>query len=284
MRLVLAFLVVSLVLAGCNDSEHFSYTRHSKSVHYKLIALGDESNPVSESEHLTMNLTFISSGDTMAFKQFKRIDNRGSRLPKYLSEILQTSNQGDSVSIIGLANELMVGALIGLDTVFNKELEYQIELKVEEALSDAQLRTVMAEERLKGDLELKELSEMRTLVDSLNLNENHQYKGMYIKFLHDSAGDQVSQGDYVSVHYRAALANGIIVDDNFEMDPFEYEVGKPDQVIDGFSIGMERLTIGSEALFVIPPHLGFGSKGSSSGIVPPGSTLIYRVKLLGLVE
>ncbi|MCO4805722.1 MAG: FKBP-type peptidyl-prolyl cis-trans isomerase [Flavobacteriales bacterium] len=284
MRLALVFLIISLFLVGCNDSEHFSYTRHSKSVHYKLIALGDESRPVNQAHHLTMNLTFISSGDTMAFKQFKRIDKSGSRLPEYLGEILQTANQGDSISIIGLANELMVGALIGVDTVFNKEQEYQIELMVEEALSDAQLRTVLAEERLKKDLELKELGEMKAMVDSLNLNENNQYKDMYIKFLDDAGGEFVKQGDRVSVHYRAALANGNTIDDNFEMDPFEYEVGKPDQVIDGFSIGMERLTIGSEALFIIPPHLAFGSKGSSSGIVPPGSTIVYHVKLLGLAD
>ena len=63
------------------------------------------------------------------------------------------------------------------------------------------------------------------------------------------------------------------------MRGISYEVGKPDQVIPGFIKGIEYLSEGSEAFFVIPSEYGFGENGSSSGIIPGYSVLVYRARL-----
>ena len=70
-----------------------------------------------------------------------------------------------------------------------------------------------------------------------------------------------------------------MVDNTYDGQPLEYEIGRPDQVLEGFSIGIALMREGGESLMIIPSQLAFGAKGSISGIVPPYSTLIYKVKL-----
>ena len=60
----------------------------------------------------------------------------------------------------------------------------------------------------------------------------------------------------------------------------DFQLGKPDQVIRGIEIALHHMRPGGEVRLVIPYYLAFGPEGSSTGIVPPYTTVVYRVKLL----
>jgi peptidylprolyl isomerase len=51
------------------------------------------------------------------------------------------------------------------------------------------------------------------------------------------------------------------------------------QVIEGWDEGIMLLNEGSKARFVIPSHLGYGSRGAG-GVIPPNATLIFDVELV----
>jgi len=77
--------------------------------------------------------------------------------------------------------------------------------------------------------------------------------------------------------------NGVMFDDTYIFkDPLEFELGKPDQVIEGFMIGLKQMKVGGQASFVIPSQKAFGEEGSSTGIVPPYTTVVYDVELVGI--
>ena len=66
-------------------------------------------------------------------------------------------------------------------------------------------------------------------------------------------------------------------------EPFVFNLGDPDQVIEGFETGLQLMRKRGKARFIIPSQLGFGDKGSSTGIVPPFATLVYEVELKNVI-
>jgi peptidylprolyl isomerase/FKBP-type peptidyl-prolyl cis-trans isomerase FkpA len=52
-------------------------------------------------------------------------------------------------------------------------------------------------------------------------------------------------------------------------------------VIQGLEKGVEGMRVGGEREITIPPELGYGKKGSGN-VVPPNSTLVFSVQLVGL--
>ena len=63
-----------------------------------------------------------------------------------------------------------------------------------------------------------------------------------------------------------------------ENEPFSFVTGV-EQVIPGFDEGVLPMHVGEERELIIPPELGYGEQGYP-GVIPPHSTLIFRVTLV----
>ena len=79
----------------------------------------------------------------------------------------------------------------------------------------------------------------------------------------------------VSVHYRGLLLNGLEFDSSYSSDePVTFSLKR---VIKGWSEGIQQMPVGSVFVFLIPPELAYGKKGSKP--IPPDATLIFIVEL-----
>jgi len=91
-------------------------------------------------------------------------------------------------------------------------------------------------------------------------------------------GDEVQEGDVVSVHYAGRLQDGTEFDNSRTRgSAFEFEVGGG-QVIEGWEEGLVGMKVGGERILVIPPEKGYGADGI--GPIPGGATLIFSIELL----
>jgi len=92
-------------------------------------------------------------------------------------------------------------------------------------------------------------------------------------------GNLPTPGQQVIVHYHGLLTNGEQFDSSYNRgEPFSFALGQG-QVIRGWDEGIARLPVGSQAVLIVPPHLGYGER--DMGVIPPNSTLIFYVEVLG---
>ena len=98
-------------------------------------------------------------------------------------------------------------------------------------------------------------------------------------------GAQAKAGHDVTVHYTGWLykdgAKGKKFDSSKDRgDPFRFELDGG-MVIKGWDEGVQGMKIGGSRTLIIPAELGYGARGAG-GDIPPNSTLIFEVELLGL--
>ena len=87
-------------------------------------------------------------------------------------------------------------------------------------------------------------------------------------------------GKKVQVHYTGWLTNGKKFDSSVGGKPFEFNLGAG-QVIKGWDEGVAGMKVGGKRQLRIPADLGYGQEGSPP-VIPPNSTLIFDVQLLGV--
>ena len=103
--------------------------------------------------------------------------------------------------------------------------------------------------------------------------------GLKITINQEGSGDRADIGMSVSVHYTGKLEDGTVFDSSIPRgQPFTFTLGAG-QVIKGWDLGVEGMTVGEKRNLVIPPHLGYGVRGAGASI-PPNATLIFDVELL----
>jgi FKBP-type peptidyl-prolyl cis-trans isomerase FkpA len=99
-------------------------------------------------------------------------------------------------------------------------------------------------------------------------------------------GTEASKGKKVVVHYTGWLYDPAAKDEKgskFDssrdrQQPFEFPLGEG-RVIKGWDEGVAGMKVGGQRTLVIPPDMGYGSRGAG-GVIPPNATLIFDVELL----
>jgi len=131
--------------------------------------------------------------------------------------------------------------------------------------------------RNKRDIALKD--EAEAAMEKLAAGFEKTESGLRYQFIQRGEGKKAESGKTVAVHYEGSLENGKVFDSSYpRKKPIEFRLGQG-QVIEGWDEGIALLKVGDKARFVIPSHLGYGSRGAG-GAIPPNATLIFDVELM----
>eukprot|EP01038_Epipyxis_sp_PR26KG_P012005 gene12005-16073_t len=87
-------------------------------------------------------------------------------------------------------------------------------------------------------------------------------------------------GDTVSLHYVGYLEDGTCFDNSYSRSQPIYFILGAGQVIRAFEQALSVMSRGEKVKIVVPPEDGYGDKGYPP-IIPPRSTLVYEIELIG---
>ena len=100
--------------------------------------------------------------------------------------------------------------------------------------------------------------------------------GLQIEMLTEGTGKKPSATDVVVVHYEGRLLDGTIFDSSIARgEPAEFALN---QVIPGWTEGLQLIKAGGKARLTIPSELAYGPGGVRS--IPPNSVLVFEVELI----
>lgn len=214
-------------------------------------------------------------------------------LPVSTANITDTSPEPKKVGygfgyIIGKSN---IDAVKGLDVdafVAGFKDGYQ---GTAPSLSEEQIKNVIVQYKQAQDAQEMQVFKAES---AKNLKEGEEFlvqnakkdgivttkSGLQYLVLQAGKGKKPSAKSEVKVHYEGRLINGTVFDSSIDRgEPLTFPL---DQVIPGWTEGVQFMQEGAKYRFFIPAKLAYGETGA--GNIPPSSALIFDVELLQVIK
>lgn len=121
-----------------------------------------------------------------------------------------------------------------------------------------------------------------------------------LRYIIETVGDgpKPEFGQMVRVDYAGYLMDGTLFDSSIKevaqaggtydprrepYEPLPMQYGPMARVIEGWKEGIQLLNVGGKAKLIIPPYLGYGSRGAG-GVIPPNASLVFDVELVRIEQ
>ena len=188
-------------------------------------------------------------------------------LPYMNSTIYPAGNDSLNADIFFAA---FMATLKGENTLVDMQTANAYFLSESEKVRQANMSAVYADNKLAGESFL----EANKAVAGVQVTES----GLQYKVIKMGKGKKPSATDKVKVHYHGTLIDGTVFDSSVERgEPIVFALN---QVIPGWTEGLQLMPVGSKFTFYIPQELAYGDR--ETGVIKPYSALVFDVELLGI--
>jgi FKBP-type peptidyl-prolyl cis-trans isomerase len=258
---------LSCFIAACSSSPFPGYTDAGNGYYMHLIQFGDSGRKINPGDLVTIGFAeFDADGkhkaDDEGLPTSGRITLKADHPGQFMEQLAQLS-LGDSASIIQSS-----GGKAGT----------RMEVRVLKVQTAAEYEAWLNHLREFGDIEEHRALEKYIAVHKITAEPIEN--GLYLIPEKEGSGDSVKAGKTVSIAYKGYFLDGYQFDGTTPGQPLEFPYGKEMQVIEGLHLAIGRMKAGDKSKIIIPSHFAYGEKGSSTGIVPPFTTVIYEVEIV----
>lgn len=286
---LMALLSLCLFFPSCSTSPFPDFTETENGLFYRLDDIGDGERRAKPGDYVTAQIIIKAENDSVLFDTYK-MGLEGAvtfilpevEYKKDYREGYLFLHEGDRATFITDAHALFMKKNNSqIPKGMSLESIIRVETKVLRIKTQEEHEQEMREAKAK--LEQGEFEEKKVLdqyIAEQGIQEPPVANGMYYLKLTEGSGHSLDSGRVALINYKGCFLNGRCFDVSFETQPFEYIIGAEEQLIPGLVAGIRKMREGEKAKFIIPSHLAFGSNGSSTGMVPPFTTVIYEVELL----
>lgn len=287
MRLIRSIFVLASIylFIGCsNKSDLFpGFSVTETGIHYKLVSLGDGTNRAMPSDYITINICYRTVHDSLFFQGLRKFQLTAPHFQGSIDECFAMIAQGDSATFYLNAELFFVKTLeTSLPGFIAPNDLMRIDIKMVEIQTEKQyLDEKEAFLQWVDDFGEYEKVILKQYFKGEKISIAPTQSGLYFIPIVKTTNSNVHEGDTVTVHYEGRFLNGKFFDSTKKRnEPFQFVYGQKWQVIEGLEEAIGLMKEGERAIVIIPSNLAFGNEGSSTGIIPPFTSVIFEVELL----
>lgn len=280
----LKWLILLTFIWSCNrNSPYPGYSKGKNGIYYHLEKIGETDDKPVYGDFITADISYSTMKDSVFFTGRRKLQLEKTDIKGSISDCFAMLAVGEKATFI-----------ISADKFFKQTLETDLpafippgsNMKVTLEVIEIQTEKEYNQEKEAflnwiedfGDYEKVVLKQY---LETSKLPVKPTPSGLYYLRLREGHGRKVKKGDTVTVNYEGHFLNGKFFDSTIRRNqPFQFVYGTEWQVVKGLEEAIGMMREGEKALFIIPSNLAFGKKGSSTGIIPPYTSLIFVVELL----
>jgi FKBP-type peptidyl-prolyl cis-trans isomerase FkpA len=284
--LIPSLLILAVAAFSCKQkSDYPGYTKLDNGNFYKLVKIGESETKCALGDYVTADITYKTINDSIFFQGRRKFQIGKPAYPGAIDECLVMLGKEDAGSFIISAPDFFTRTLGSSPPAFlTKTGKMKFEAEIVEIQTIAQYNQEK-EAFLKWTDDFGEYEKviLRQYIQGSKLNLKPIGTGIYSLLLKKGNEKTVSVGDTLVVHYEGRFLNGKFFDSTRKRnEAFQFVYGQQWQVIKGMEEAIGTMHEGERALFIFSSEMAFGDKGSSTGIIPPFTSLIFEVELISI--
>ena len=274
------FLLLAVIAHSCNMEKYDGYTPIGKNMHFLLYSFSENSRKPGDSDIVTYHMKVFGSEHQVVFSSYEifpkgmtsLVENSGNGWVA-LGSPLMNMEEGDSASFIFENPEFAIHEDL-------RKLLLSEALRVDVKLIKVRSKKEYADEivRLNEMGDVDESILIKNFIKENGLPEDTSGSGIHVRSIRDGHGEFPSPGDQIKIRYTGTFLGGEL----FDKGEMLFSWGDEMQVIRGLELALSGMRKGSQAKIIIPSYLAYGEKGSTNGVVPPGTPVVYEVEILDL--
>jgi FKBP-type peptidyl-prolyl cis-trans isomerase FkpA len=283
---VFPLLFIFFGLMNCQTKSEFpGYTQANHGFYYKLTRIGEDGTKCQFNDYMTVDICYKTIKDSIFFIGRRKFQISKPDFPGAIDECLTMLSKDDSASFIIDASDFFKKTLLSGLPLFLKEGD---KMKIDVSVIDIQTTRQYAQEKeafLKWieDFGEYEKTILKQFLNGSKMKVKPTSAGLYYLPVRNGNNKDVKPGDTVVVHYEGRFLNGKFFDSTRQRhEAFQFVYGQQWQVIAGMEDAIGMMHEGEKALFIMPSELAFGQSGSSTGIIPPFTSIIFEVELISV--
>lgn len=282
----IGLLLLVLLLFSCKEEKFPGYTKSKTGLYFKLHTIGGD-NKIMEQDYITVDFSYQTLTDSIFYKARKTFQTTPPDYPGSIDEGILSLAKGDSASYILKALYFFNRTLkLPLPSFLDSTGYFKVNIKVNEVINPNDFTGKSgAFVAWTDNLSDYEKMAIKNFISKNNKDINwlKTPSGLHWVKTKTTEGKSVAGGDTLIIHYEGMFLNGELFDSTRKREmPFEYIVGTQWQLIKGLEQAVTLLKEGEQAIVLVPSELAFGEKGSTAGVIPPYTTVIYKLELISV--
>jgi len=290
---LLATAAIAFTLGSCSDSEFDGFKKADNGLHYRFFKQDENAPKVQLGDGVLLRYIIMNKANDSVIVDSKAVSRDGSGYTQFgLSKSSFKGSFEDGMMMMskGDSAEFIVSA----DSFFLKSMQYnelpkgfkpgdkvRALFKIKDIMPakevEAERKKQMEEQaaRMK-EMEEKEKPQLEKYISDNKIKAQPTASGLYYIETKKGSGPSPKETDMVKVHYTGKLLDGTVFDSSEGREPAEFALN---QVIPGWTEGLQLMKKGGKATLILPSSIGYGPRGAGQQI-PPYSPLVFDVELL----
>ncbi len=286
MKIFSSYVLCALMVLSCkHQPEYPGFSKGKHSIYYKLLKFGEETLKPKPGDYITADITYETMNDSVFFSGRRKLQITKPAFDGSIDECFMMLSEKEAATFIISAPGFFHQTLqTDLPSFFDENSKMKVTLEIIEIQTKEEFQKEKeAFIRWVEDFGEYEKVVLKQFLEQQKINARPTESGLLKIVINNGHGGLIQLNDTITINYEGKFLNGKFFDSTKKRNqPFQFVYGTEWQVVKGLEEALGTMREGEKSLFILPSELAFGQEGSSTGIIPPYTSLIFEVEVISV--